>query len=314
MTGPLNYIYIDTNVISDFKSFSDDDWGAYNNAKKKYRFPSSATHFLDLSKSPEEYLQKDLLLLEKISERNYLDLDEKGFIIINKLSFCLSKAYDDIASDYNSKNKSDKTIVFIPGYDKFPVNTDTMHSNSFLYDMVLKNGGIVDGNFGNYILRYMLANIDSPTVYKAMRKQIQDIIAHTKKYGTYHSMSDHAKQTLETFSFEGTDEALFIKLKEYMILSHKIQGTNWLEKSIPHQIVDIYSLLDLVLGYGEKIDKKNPWVNMLHDAQHCANASQAKYYITNERKNNVKIDFIKKQFGLKFKVITPGQFISAFRL
>ncbi|EPP1401994.1 TPA: hypothetical protein ACV4JC_000635 [Salmonella enterica] len=314
MAGPKSYIYIDTNVISNFKLFSDDEWRAYRNANNKYLFPASASHFLDLLKSPEEYLQEDLLLLEKISGRNYIDLDESGSIVTTKLPFALSEAYEHIVSDYKSKTKPDERFVFIPGYDKFTVDTEMMHSNSFLYDMVVQNHGVIDGNFGNYVMQYMLANIDSPTVYKAMRKQIQDIIAHAKKYGTYNSMPDHSKQTLEIFSFEGTDDELFMRLKEYMILSYRIQGKNWLERSIPHQIVDIYSLLDLVSGYGEKIDKKNPWVNMLHDAEHCANASQAKYYITNERKNNAKIDFIKTQFGLKFKVITPEQFISTFRL
>lgn len=46
--------------------------------------------------------------------------------------------------------------------------------------MIEKNNGILDGNFSNLLMTYLTENMDSPSVYKSLRKQVQDLISHAK--------------------------------------------------------------------------------------------------------------------------------------
>ncbi len=62
--------------------------------------------------------------------------------------------------------------------------------------------------------------------------------------------------------------------------------------------------LDIAKGFSEDISKKNRWVNMYRDVQHCDNASQSKYYITKEQNNKNKFNFIMREFNLKCRGIT----------
>ncbi|MFJ5503356.1 hypothetical protein ACIPUO_03960 [Pectobacterium carotovorum] len=316
MRTNVKYIYFDTNTINDFKEFSEDDWLAFQNANKLYKFPYSAAHILDLMNSSPEYLNEDFLIINELSKNNFLDMSKDGSITIRRLDIPISSVFDKIVKDYNESGEKalKDRKYFLPGFDRYKIDVDMMHKKSFLYQMAEKTKGIFDGNFSNFILNHALDNIDSHSTYNQMRKQAQDAIAHTKEYKTYNSIPEEGKIFLQMFASESFDSDLFETLNSYMSLSYKIQGKDWTALSTPHKIIDVYTLLDIVKGFSEKIGKNNRWTNMLHDAEHCANASMAKYFISNEKNNYAKVNFIRENFNLSFKVITAADFINKFRM
>lgn len=318
MSEKSKYIYLDTNVISEFKKLSLDDWRAFRNAQRKYYVPFSHAHLFDLSNSPIKYLKTDIELLEKITNSEGIYPNKSGDMEINKLNASLFDFYESVIKqrELDKKEALKNIFQFVPGYEQFPVNTDVMHENSFLYEMVVKNNGIIDGNFPNLILNQALNGINSHQTYNSLRKQIQDIIAHTKKYGTYKKTPEGAKLIFDIFSLEHEEysDELFQMLEEYLRISGRISGNNYDSKNTPNKIIKVYLLLDLVKGYSEKISKKNSWKNMFYDAQHCANAWQANFLVTNEKNNNTKVDFIKEQFNLKFNLISLSELIHRFKM
>lgn len=316
MRTNIKYIYFDTNTINDFKNFFEDDWFAFQNANKIYKFPYSAAHILDLMNSSPSYLDEDFLIISKLSQNNFLDMNKEGDVTIRQLGIPIENVFDQIVKDYNKRGEEalkDRKHI-LPGFEQYKIDVDLMHKKSFLYLMAEKTKGIVDGSFSNFILNHAINNIDSHSTYNQMRKQAQDAIAHTKKYKTYNSIPEEGRIFLQMFANESFDDDLFETLKSYMSLSYKIQGKDWAALSTPHKIVDIYTLLDMVKGFSEKISKNNRWTNMLHDAEHCANAAMAKYFISNDKNNHAKVNFIREKFNLSFKVITAADFINKFRM
>ncbi|KHS72453.1 hypothetical protein RC79_14580 [Pectobacterium brasiliense] len=301
------YIYIDTNIISDFKSFTPDKWQSFNKVQKKYHFPFSHAHLFDLKNSPEKYLIEDLDLLERISDRYGInEIDENGKFVIKKLN---SKLYPFFNSVIETEIKDEELakknrLFFLPGYDKHKIELSKMHKDSFLTKMIDKNNGILDGNFPNLLMTYLTENMDSPNVYKSLRKQVQDLISHAKKYNTLKNLPKEFVGFLEIFSGSIKDDQIFEKLVDYRKWTLKFTGKDFSKLSQPEQIVDIYMSLDIVKGFSEDISKKNRWVNMYRDAQHCGNASQSKYYITKEQNNKNKFNFIMREFNLKCREIT----------
>ncbi|MFP1879365.1 hypothetical protein [Lonsdalea quercina] len=301
------YVYIDTNIISDFKSFTPDKWQSFNKVQKKYHFPFSHAHLFDLKNSPEKYLVEDLDLLERISDRYGInEIDENGKFVIKKLN---SKLYPFFNSVIETEIKDEELakknrIFFLPGYDKHKIELSKMHKDSFLTQMIDKNNGILDGNFPNLLMTYLTENMDSPNIYKSLRKQVQDLISHAKKYNTFKNLPKEFVGFLEIFSGSIKEDQIFEKLVDYRKWALIFTGKDFSKLSQPEQIVDIYMSLDIVKGFSEDISKKNRWVNMYRDAQHCGNASQSKYYITKEKNNKNKFNFIMREFNLKCREIT----------
>lgn len=52
---------------------------------------------------------------------------------------------------------------------------------------------------------------------------------------------------------------------------------------------------------------------MYRDAEHCANAWQSEFFVTNDAKSIKRIRFIRQQFGLGFEILSLGEFLSKFR-
>ncbi|MFV1478349.1 hypothetical protein [Serratia marcescens] len=301
------YIYIDTNIISDFKSFTPDKWQSFNKVQKKYHFPFSYAHLFDLKNSPEKYLIEDLNLLERISGRYGInEIDENGKFVIKKQNSALYPIFKSIIeTEIKDEELAKKNrFFFLPGYDKHKIELSKMHKDSFLTQMIEKNNGILDGNFSNLLMTYLTENMDSPSVYKSLRKQVQDLISHAKKYNTLKNLPKEFVGFLEIFSGSIKDDQIFEKLVDYRKWTLKFTGKDFSKLSQPEQIVDIYMSLDIVKGFSEDISKKNRWVNMYRDAQHCGNASQSKYYITKEQNNKNKFNFIMREFNLKCREIT----------
>lgn len=315
MENKKNYIYIDTNIISDFKDFTPDKWDLFNKAGTKYHFPFSHAHLFDLQNSPEEYLIEDLELLERISDKNGLTFIAKNDkFVIKKLNSKLYPFFKSVIATEKKDEESAKKnrIFFLPSYDRHKVEISKMHKDSFLTDMIKKNGGILDGNFSNILMTYLIENMDSPNVYKSLRKQVQDLIAHAKKYNTFRSLPKEFVGFLEIFSGSVKDDECFEKLVNYRTWALKMMGRDFTKLSQPEKIVDIYMSLDFVKGFSEDISKKNRWQNMYRDAQHCGNASQSKFYITKEQNNRNKYNFIMKGFDLKCREITVEALLHRF--
>ncbi|MDX6917459.1 hypothetical protein R9X49_20325 [Pectobacterium carotovorum] len=309
------YIYIDTNIISEFKKFTTEKWDLFGKAKKKYYFPFSHAHLFDLQNSQEQYLIEDLELLERISDRYAInEIGEDGKFVIKNLNSKLYPFYKSVIATYEKDGEAakKKRMFFLPNYDKHRVEISKMHTGSFLTDMVKENNGILDGNFPNFIMSYLIENMDSPNVYKSIRKQVQELIAHAKNYNTFRNLPKEFIDFLEIFSGTVKDDERFDKLVNYRTWALKLMGGDFTKLSQPEKIIDIYMSLDLVKGFSENISKKNRWVNMYRDAQHCGNASQSKFYITKEQNNRNKYNFIMKGFKLKCKEIILEDLLHRF--
>ncbi len=315
MTKNKNYIYIDTNIISEFKIFTPEKWDLFNKARKRYHFPFAHAHLFDLQKSPEKYLTEDLELLERISDSYALNkIDENGKFVITKLNSKLYPFFKSViaAAEKDEELARKNRFFFLPGYDVHKIETSKMHKDSFLTNMAIKNDGVLDGNFPNLLLNYLTENMDSPSVYKSVRKQIQDLISHAKKYNTFKNLPQEFIGFLEVFSGAVDDNEIFEKLVRFKTWALKITGSDYSKLSQPEKIVEIYLCLDFVKGFSEDISKKNRWVNMYRDAQHCANASQSKFYITKEQNNRTKYNFIMKEFNLNCREITLESLLHRF--
>lgn len=253
------YIYIDTNIISDFKSFTPEKWQSFNKVQKKYHFPFSYAHLFDLKNSPEKYLIEDLNLLERISGRYGInEIDENGKFVIKKQNSALYPIFKSvIETEIKDEELAKKNrFFFLPGYDKHKIELSKMHKDSFLTQMIEKNNGILDGNFSNLLMTYLTENMDSPSVYKSLRKQVQDLISHAKKYNTLKNLPKEFVGFLEIFSGSIKDDQIFEKLVDYRKWTLKFTGKDFSKLSQPEQIVDIYMSLDIVKGFSEDISKK----------------------------------------------------------
>lgn len=315
MKNRTDYVYLDTNIIVDFKIFDKEMWELFKKASKKYYFPFSHAHLFDLQNSPDNYLNEDLDLLEIISDGYGLKkIEEDGkFSIVklnSKLSIFFKHVIENKEKDYDV-SKADR-MFFLPDYNQYKVELAKMNKNSFLTDMVKKNNGVIDGNFSNMMMTYLIDNMDSPSAYKSVRKQIQEIIAHSKKYNTFRNMPKQFIGFLEIFAGSVKEDECFEKLVAYRTWALKLLGQDFSKLSEPEKIVDIYMSLDLVKDFSENISSKNRWTNMLRDAEHCGNASQSKYFITKEKNNKKKYDFIKRGFNLKYQEIALDSLLFRF--
>lgn len=315
MKAKKDYIYLDTNITSDFKLFDNHQWDLFKKVQKNYYIPFSHAHLFDLSNSPKKYLSEDLHLIERISDGYFLNgLDINGKFSIVKLEQNIEKFFEKVIETHKKEGETEKQNrkYYVPDYDRHKVELSKMHKKSFLTDMIIKNNGILDDNLPNIIMSYLIENLESPSAYKSFRKQVQDAIAHSKKYNTYKNLPKQYTGFLEIFSGSLTDDECFTKLTEYMRWAGRINGDGFDVLSAPQQIVNIYSILDLVKGFSEDFSSTNKWSNMYYDGQHCANASQSKFFISKEKNNKSKYDIIKREFKLKYQEITLDSLLFRF--
>lgn len=313
----MRYIYLDTNVISDFKKFNAEDWSCFNKIQKKYHFPFSHAHLFDLSNSPESYLQEDIELLEKISNGYGIDFDEKGEYRVIKLNASLFEFYKNVIKtkrDDDEHARIKPRPIPIPTYDRYRIDLKSMEKNSdsLLYHIANLNNGVLDHNFYRLMSDFIYQSIDDPQKYKLFRKQVNEALAHAKKYNTRGKIQGKGMEILELMSGKEDCDVSIEKIKSILTWTHEQNNIVFNEKPIHEQILDVYIFMDLIPIYRETINNKNRWSNMYYDAQHCANASRAKYYITKDNSGGDRAAFIKRSYDLKYTTLDIRELLNRF--
>lgn len=304
MEKPDKIIYLDWNIFQDIKQNrnADELKSILNDAKRKnYVCPYSYAHIRDLSRcSNEDYLQEDLKFISEFCD-----------------NYCLFYNYED-GEKFYIENKNPKEVM--DNLKKQCVATDINHNgflfksykvdmskipkSNFLFSYLEKTGGIMSSDLFCYIVKDMYPAIfDNVQMQKNFKNSLQEII-HIKNpsfqcmldFPLYKYFLDDKKVIIDNFS------KIF---NSFLALS----GKNEQNIKFGKKITTASNMLDFFPAFSEKINKKNNINNIATDSEHLLFGTSAKYYITNDKKYNEKIEFLYKYFNVKTKVYMKEEFV-----
>jgi len=315
----MNYIYLDWNVIQymkhQTKTNSIDGKAFYDLVKKlskRYVFPVSEGHLKDLAagstKTSRNIISQDLNFLKDISDGFVLGVDpNESLIPTNQVD--IVTFFDSVA------NKQDGEPSFNVIGDTYQVDMVSLPKDDLLRPFLESNNGILDAS----VMQNFLANIwqlrDDPNFYKEFRNGVAKLKEKFIKTDTIlNQESDSFNKIIPFLDFLGIDDenVLERKFDETLKAFLAIGGRNINNMKTGEKIQVAYMLLDFHPRFRDKVNKKNRPSNIGRDLKNFFFASQAKYYVTEDKATLKKAAFVSKYLSLKVKVENMSKFFSRF--
>ena len=321
------YIYLDWNVIKYMKEPRENNYlfdmefrEVIKRSKTRYVYPFCEAHFMDRAHNfKEEYRElvyDDLYYLEEISEgygiAQRLNSNQLGVV-----KYSLMDGFEKVLG--RGKPETDLSM-YMPKMQPFYIDKKYMDANSMFYEKFDETNGYVNKEIFDQVAKALIeSSFSDIAIYKKMRENY----GNSNKGETKTRESDINKYYMEkidiyfaklrkALSIVGDEEKLSLIWKDAIIdavsLHYEVRDEN-----LRDLICVSYVLLDIHPDFREKLKKdKNTLDNILRDGKNIWYASQAKYFVTEDKNTRKKAEFIYKVFGCKVKVCSMSEFAAKF--
>jgi hypothetical protein len=317
----MDYVYLDWNVIQYMKNSTvqgaidgPNFYELVRKLSKKYKFPFSEGHLKDLVVSfndrNQENINSDLEYLNTLSQGYALGIiQENGRIIPMKKDVDIHKLFDDIASEYH------KTLEFKVSGNSYSVDMTSLPTNDLFRPYLENSSGALNPDVMCQLINDLLKNNDDPDFYKKFRKQISDLKSNLENRDTIIDKgSNYYKKFvlfLDFISSENPD--IYIDSFDNVIKAFcSINGRSFEKMTTGDKIELSYSILDFNPKFMDKIKNKNRPSNISRDCKNLYFASQAKYFVTEDKSAFKKGIFVCKALSLRVKLTSMSDFMAKF--
>lgn len=279
---------------------------------KKYQFPFSEGHLRDLAISfkpqNKSYVDEDLDYLNKISNGYALGTIDEIETLATTNNVNIKEFFNELLNE-----QSDEPVFDIFG-GEYSVDSYKISDGDIFKPHLEKNNGILNKNVMLSVLQELWANIDNPNFYKSFRNQVSTLKSTFQKRDTIlDKKSDYFKGFLPLLDFLCSEEPKYQDNFEDVIQSFlSINGRILDERKIGQKIELVYMLLDFHPYFMDKVNKKNRPSNIGRDCKNLFFASQAQYYVTEDKSTFRKADFVIKALSMQVKVTTMSAFLARF--
>lgn len=322
------YIYLDWNVIKNIinprnnqQELDEEMKRIIFELKKKYKIPYSHAHIKDrASRYNEKYrkeVEEDLGFVEKISDALCLGRsdDLQSFVMVHKN--VIDFFDDEIKNTQNEEKFPYQNILDLTG--PFNVDMDKINMDHPLYEMLNENDG-----------RFTLTSLDI-----FFEKFYDEIFSDADKYKKFRMYMEQFQLNKE----KARSQQASLKERDYLdfLLMHMWPFMESMEYNIPklktrwkdiaeswftmhHGNISLdmclilgYVLLDFHPQFHDKLKKnKNTLDNIVRDGNHAYFASEAKYFVSEDRHTREKTHFLYDVYGIKTKVMSEDEFVRIF--
>ncbi|MBN1067589.1 hypothetical protein [Clostridium sp. ZS1] len=281
MEEKSKYVYLDWNTMKSIKNNKKLEFTAIIDILKiNFKVPYSYAHLCDLQKKfsndTKELVKNDLEFIDKLTNGDMLGMYEDDWII--------------------SKQNIFERINEVSKFNTLNYEAITKEKR----DEIRKIG------LGTYI------KDEHEKEFIPLIKSILDRFNSTPElYSQFREIFNQENSEKDLQHFNRLRKKINQKdLKEIVLQELKLNGNA--KPCISEQICTAYRLLEFNPQYKEKVTEKSSFSNIYNDGQHMKFASNAKYYITNDKKSKKKIEFIYNTYDIKTEVCTVDEFIENY--
>lgn len=316
----MRYIYLDWNVIQYMKNSTVQ--GSINGPEfsnlvcklsNKYQFPFSEGHLRDLAINfkPENklYIDKDLDYLNKISNGYVLEIRDDFDTLATTNNVNINEVFSEILNE-----QRDKPVLDISDKE-YSIDYKNISNDDIFIPHLENNNCTLNRDAMHSLLQEIWININNPKYYKKFRNQVLKLRDTFQKRSTIiDKNSDYYKGLLPLLNFISSNNPLEYQdnfediIKSFLSINGRILD----ERKIGQKIELAYMLLDYNPYFMEKVNNKNRPSNINRDCKNLFFASQAKYYITEDKSTLRKANFVIKALSMKVKVTTMNDFLARF--
>lgn len=316
----MRYIYLDWNVIQYMKNSTVQ--GSINGPEfanlvrklsKKYQFPFSEGHLRDLAESSKShtnpYTNEDLEYLNKISDGFAIGIADENETLSTTNNVNIKELFNKILNETTSQPE-----FHISG-GEYAVDYKKLPEGDIFRPYFEKNNGILNPKLMHLALKTLWENIDDPVFYKQFRSNVLNLKNTFKNTDTIlDKKSDYFKRVIPLLDFICSNEPLkYVNNFEEVIQSFlSINERRLNEERIGQKIELAYMLIDFHPYFMDKVNKKNRPSNIARDCNNLFFASQAKYYVTEDKTAFRKADFVINALSLQVKVTNMSDFLAKF--
>ena len=313
----MKYIYLDWNVMQYSKQLKNKNhidetsfYGLVRKISRKYDFPFSIAHLKDLASSKKnnnKHIEEDLLFIQSFSKGCAITLDNNKLKIIKDIN--ADKEFEGALS-LIKENKNIELDIVVSG-DSYEIDMSQVKKDDLFKDFLEENNGTLDPKLMVGFIKYIVDELSEPVFYKKFRKQVSEL---KSKYRKSHKSiidqkSDYFKKIIPLFDFilEQDESKISQKFDEAMnaFLSINERKKEDLDKFQKIQIA--YMLLDFNPSFYDKVTKSNRPSNIYNDIEHLYFASEAKYYVTEDKATLKKSSLVAKFLFPDLKILTMSE-------
>ncbi len=324
----MTRIYLDSNIFRYLKSKETSKYASLFeklvNSKSHLIFYYSYAHLSDLSRDKTDKKFDDLLFMEQLVDKNFLNLQSDEQIVnvqiaspndaFNSMNHTpLSEAINFEELFAEMEIKEDDTFEIKEAKEKIK-----LLFNMPLDDLGIKN--LTDPFEDNNPINRMLPSLEhNSTLLDLMKGMLQTFTNLNEDPTIWRDFRKHSIQALNTqkFDIDINDDSFNDLLKDTPLQKsflEFVEETFKHNKSLEKQrqyyfFLSAYNCLNL-LGLDKENNKKVVFASAQNDAQHAYYASHCEYLVSDDEQLLLKAKVLYKLFGIETKVLNLNEFES----
>ena len=251
--------------------------------------------------SNPDYVQSDLSEVEKISDRNYIDIIDVTQLEVQVKQVPAAAVLDLVRRD----NSSSLTALEIPKrFPRYKVAVEQIPKGNLMLTYLSR----FDGYMCQELMEALMEDLNERGLSDyTLQRDFRNAIAEVVTIG-----NPAAAELLETPIFKhllSSKEEIQENFEE--IFAHFLSLTNKTISTIDEQekIRSSYGVLDFFPAFKEKINKRNNMNNMLTDALHTYIASKCSLFVCGDSNLVEKAKFLYKAYKIPTRVYHVETFI-----
>lgn len=313
----MPYIYLDWVVLQHMKNGAVSDGVHGPDFLRRvamlavhYLFPISEAHIGELlspNAAKRDYRAADIQLLKAVSRNTVVQI-RNGVPQVTRTP--LELLIDAVAAQ--PREQSPRSVFFAP----FQASVDTAaidKSHPFWKSLVVAGGSLNEELLQRMTLE-LITSIEEPASYKAFRQQVAKAPSVMRKGRptVVGRRSEDFELILPVFDFLAARTAADVEARLVPAANAlaKIGGAEWGAIPRDHQIEQAMGLLDFHPSFHDKTTSDNPPRNMQRDAEHFCFASDAAWFVTEDRGLISKARVVAKAFDLSVNVVSMREFLA----
>lgn len=319
----MKYIYLDWNVIQYSKQLKNEGnidessfYGLVGKLSRKYYFPFSIAHLKDLAtsikKSNKGYIEEDLSFIKSFTNNCAITVDNETLKIIKTVD--VYKEFEGVQGLIRKNKDIDLHVVCFG--KSFDIDMSQVREDDLLKEFLEKNNGVLTPKVMVDFIKYISQEISDPKFYKKFRAYVSGLQAKYRKShkSIVDQKSDYFKKIIPFFDFmlERDESKIFSTFNEAINAFLSIDGRDQKNMDKSQKIELAYSILDFNPSFYDKVTNSNRPSNIYNDIEHLYFASEANYYVTEDRANLKKSSLVAKLLFPHLKVLSMKEFQSKF--
>lgn len=323
----MTRVYIDSNV---FRYLKNPNYSKLLEnlieQKEKLIFYYSYAHLSDLTRDKTNKKFEDLLFMEQLVDKNYLNLHIEE-TIVNVQIVSPTEAFNNLDHTPLSEiiNFSELFSEMEPNECDTPEIIDAKNKMKLIFNMPIGNLGIPNFNDGieeNNPLNRMLPALDNKsTLMDLIKGMLETFDNLNEDPSIWRGLRNYSIDTLnlKKFNIDINDKNFDAELKDTPLQKSFIEfveDTFTHNKSLEKQrefnfFINAYSCLN-ILGLDNEKNSKVVFSSFQNDAQHAYYAAHCEYLISDDEQLLLKAKVLYNLFGIETKVLNLADFQKNF--